>query len=50
LSRLQVLAELNPNIRQQETDHLHDATGDMQHFLNSTHIRLDKLQVAAVTG
>ncbi len=50
LKRLQALAEINPNIDQQEIDHLRDETGDMQHFLNSTHIRLDKLRVAVVTG
>ncbi len=48
LERLQALAEVNPNIRQEEIDHLRDETSDMQHYLDSTHIKLDALRVAVV--
>jgi ATP-dependent helicase HepA len=49
LQRLKALAEVNPNIRQEEIDYLRDETSDMQHYLDSTHIKLDALRVAVVT-
>ncbi len=49
LHRLKALAEVNPNIRQEEIDYLRDETSDMQHYLDSTHIKLDALRVAVVT-
>jgi len=49
LQRLQALAEINPNIRQEEIDHLLNETGDMQHYLDSTHIKLDAIRVAVIT-
>ena len=48
LERLQALAEVNPNIRQEEIEHLRDETSDMQYYLDSTHIKLDALRVAVV--
>ena len=47
-ARLQALAKVNPNIRQEEIDHLSDETSDMQHYLDSTHIKLDALRLAVV--
>ncbi len=49
LRRLRALAEVNPNIRQEEIDHLVNETSDMQIYLDSTHIKLDALRVAVVT-
>lgn len=49
LQRLQALAEVNPNIRQEEIDHLLNETSELQHFLDSTHIKLEALRVAVVT-
>jgi len=49
LQRLQALAEVNPNIRQEEIDHLLNETDDMQHYLDSTSIKLDAIRVAVIT-
>jgi len=48
LTRMQALAGVNPNIRQEEIDHLQNETSEMQHYLDSTHIKLDALRVAVV--
>lgn len=49
LQRLKALAEVNPNIRQEEIDHLLEETADLQHHLASTHLRLEALRVAVIT-
>jgi len=49
LQRLQALAEVNPNIRQDEIDHLSSETSELQHYLAATHIKLEALRVAVVT-
>ncbi|NOR19342.1 MAG: RNA polymerase-associated protein RapA [Xanthomonadales bacterium] len=48
LQRLQALAEVNPNIRQEEIDYLKAEASDIQHHLDSTHIKLDALRLAVV--
>ena len=47
--RLAALAEINPNIRQEEIDHLAAETDQMRHYLDNTHTRLEALRVAVVT-
>jgi len=49
LSRLRALAEVNPNIRQEEIDHLVAETNELQHYLASTHLMLEALRVAVIT-
>ena len=49
LQRLRALAEVNPNIRQEEIDHLLEQSNELQHFLNSASSSLDALRVAIVT-
>ena len=49
LERLQALAEVNPNIRQEEIDHLAAETADLEHHLDSTHLKLEALRVAVIT-
>ena len=49
LKRLRALAEVNPNIRQEEIDHLLAEADDLQHYLDSTHIKLEALRLAVVT-
>ncbi|MFC1777456.1 RNA polymerase-associated protein RapA [Pseudomonadota bacterium] len=49
LKRLQALAEVNPNIRQEEIDYLLAETIELQHYLDSSHIKLEALRVAVVT-
>jgi ATP-dependent helicase HepA len=49
LERLRALAEINPNIRQEEVDYLVNETAEMKHFLESAHIRMEALRVAVVT-
>jgi ATP-dependent helicase HepA len=49
LQRLRALAEVNPNIRQEEIDYLLSETSELQHYLDSTHIKLEALRVAVVT-
>ena len=49
LQRLRALSEINPNIRQEEIDHLSDETVNLQHYLDSAHIKLEAVRVAVVT-
>jgi ATP-dependent helicase HepA len=49
LQRLRALAEVNPNIRREEIDHLVAETSELQHHLGSAHIKLEALRVAVVT-
>lgn len=49
LKRLQALAEVNPNIRQDEIDHLVTETDELQHYLASAHLKLEALRVAVIT-
>ena len=49
IQRLRALAEVNPNIRQDEIDHLLAETDELQHYLASTHIKLEALRIAVVT-
>jgi ATP-dependent helicase HepA len=49
LQRLQALAEVNPNIRQEEIDYLVAETTELEQFLASTNIKLEALRVAVVT-
>ena len=49
LQRLRALAEINPNIRQEEIKHLSDETVNLQHYLDSAHIKLEAVRVAVVT-
>jgi ATP-dependent helicase HepA len=49
LQRLQALARVNPNIRQEEIDYLVTETSDMQHFLECTHTKLEALRIAVIT-
>jgi len=49
LKRLQTLAEVNPNIRQDEIDHLIAETDELEHYLGSAHLKLEALRVAVIT-
>ena len=49
LKRLQALAEVNPNIRQEEIDYLVAETTELEHHLDSTHLKLEALRVAVIT-
>lgn len=49
LQRLRSLAEVNPNIRGEEIDHLVEKTAEMEHYLASTHLKLEALRVAVIT-
>jgi len=49
IQRLQALAEVNPNIRQEEIDYLLAETSELKHYLGLSHIKLDALRVAVVT-
>ena len=49
LQRMRALAEVNPNIRQEEIDHLLAEADELKHYLDSTHIKLEALRVAVVT-
>ena len=49
VQRLQALAEVNPNIRQEEIDYLVEETGELQEHLGSTHLKLEALRVAVIT-
>ncbi len=49
LKRLRALAEVNPNIRQEEIDHLQAETVELQHYLASTHLKLEALRIAVIT-
>ena len=49
LKRLRALAVVNPNIRQDEIDHLAAETDQMQHYLASAHLKLEALRIAVIT-
>jgi len=49
LQRLQALAEVNPNIRQEEIDHWSAEASELQQYLGSAHIKLEAIRVAVVT-
>lgn len=49
LERLQALAKVNPNIRQEEIDHLSAETRALKQYLGSAHIKLEAIRVAVVT-
>jgi ATP-dependent helicase HepA len=49
LRRLQALAEVNPNIRQDEVDHLLAETSELHDYLETAHIKLEAIRVAVVT-
>jgi len=49
LRRLRALAEVNPNIRQEEIDYLLAEVDELQHHLDSAHIKLEAVRVAVVT-
>jgi ATP-dependent helicase HepA len=49
LQRLKALAEVNPNIRQEEIDHLVEETDELQHYLASTHLKLEALRLTVIT-
>lgn len=49
MKRLQALAQVNPNIRQDEIDHLVTETEELQHHLASAHLKLEALRVAVIT-
>jgi len=47
--RLQALARVNPNIRQDEIDYLLNETSELQHYLNTAKIKLEAIRIAVVT-
>jgi len=49
LERLNALAKVNPNIRQEEIDYLVTETNTLEEHLNAAHIKLEALRVAVVT-
>ena len=49
LQRLKALSEVNPNIRPEEIEYLSAETGDLEHHLQSSHIKLEAVRVAVVT-
>lgn len=49
LQRLQALAEVNPNIRSQEIDHLVQETRELEACLGHAQIKLDALRIAVIT-
>lgn len=48
LERMTALAEVNPNIRQEEIDHLRYAMEQGKHYLATSSLRLDSIRVAVV--
>lgn len=48
LQRLRALAQVNPNIRQEEIEYLVTETSELQHYLQSSHIKLDAVRVAVI--
>jgi ATP-dependent helicase HepA len=48
--RLQALAEVNPNIRQDELTHARGAADRLEPYLRSAQMRLDAIRVVMVTG
>ena len=49
LDRMQALARVNPNIRQEEIDHIKAETSQLQGYLEAAHFRLEALRVGVVT-
>jgi ATP-dependent helicase HepA len=49
LTRLNSLAKVNPNIREEELSHLQDLKAASLHYLQSAQLRLDAIRVAIVT-
>ena len=49
LERLEALAAVNPNIRQEEIQHVKDTTERLEHYLGHAQLRLDAIRVAMVT-
>jgi ATP-dependent helicase HepA len=49
LNRLQALAQVNPNIRQDEIEHLQAETDELQDYLDTAQIKLEALRVVVVT-
>lgn len=49
LKRLRALAEINPNIRQEEIDYLQTETAELNQYLASTHLKLEALRIAVIT-
>ena len=45
LQRLTALAEVNPNIRQDEIEHLQSSTESLAHYLENAQLKLDSLRV-----
>jgi ATP-dependent helicase HepA len=50
LQRLQALAQVNANIRQEEIIHLQDTTDNLQRYLQGAQLKLDAIRVALVVG
>jgi ATP-dependent helicase HepA len=48
LKRLRALAEVNPNIRGEEIEHLVEETAQLEHYLAAAQIRLDAVRVAVI--
>ncbi|MGA9572834.1 MAG: RNA polymerase-associated protein RapA, partial [Lysobacterales bacterium] len=49
LRRLRALAEVNPNIRQEEIDYLLEETAKLEHYLATAHLKLEAVRVAVIT-
>ncbi|MGB5292361.1 MAG: hypothetical protein WBN41_13035, partial [Lysobacterales bacterium] len=49
LQRLRALSEVNPNIRQEEIDHLAAETDELQHYLASAQLKLEAVRLAVTT-
>jgi ATP-dependent helicase HepA len=49
LKRLRALAEINPNIRQEEIEHLAEETAQLEHYLDTAHLKLEAVRVAVIT-
>ena len=49
LKRLKALSKVNPNIRQDEIDHLVAETDELRHYLASAHLKLEALRVVVIT-
>ena len=45
MTRLTSLAEVNPNIRQDEIEHLQSSTESLAHYLENAQLKLDSLRV-----
>ena len=49
LERIQALAAVNPNIREEEIQFVQETTQRLEHHLNNAQLRLDAIRVAMVT-